>query len=73
MGILQIKFETAEQWQEVLALLKKLHLEFHVLQSEEIEIVDELPDSDQYDAYRASIPALVDDWDDPVNDHWDNL
>lgn len=71
MGILQIKFETAEQWQEVLALLKKLRLEYHVLRSD--EIVDELPDSDQHDAYRASIPVLADDWDDPANDHWDNL
>ena len=68
MSTLQIKFETVEQWRTVLALLRKLKIEFHIVES--TEFVDEEADSDLHDAYRASIPVLADDWDDPANDHW---
>ncbi len=71
MGILQIRLETIEQMQEVLELLKKLHVEYQVLDSD--ELVDELPDSHLNDAYAASLPVLADDWDNPINDHWDQL
>lgn len=68
MGILQIRLETVEQMQEVLELLKKLHVEYQVLDSD--ELVD---DSHLNDDYAASLPVLADDWDDPINDHWDQL
>ena len=70
MSTLQIKFESAEQWQKVLMLLQALHLEFKVV---ELDIfAGESRVHDVHESYKAALAVLGDDWNDPENDHWDN-
>ena len=71
MSTLQIRFENPEQWQAVLEFLRKMKLEFRVLESDETW-ADKEADADPHDAYKASILALSKEWNHSENDHWDN-
>jgi len=71
MGTVQIQFKTIEQLKALIMLLRKLKIEFQIVDSS--EFVDEVADINLNDAYQASIPVLADDWDDSENDHWDSL
>jgi hypothetical protein len=61
MNKIQIKITDSKQLDSLLAFLKKLKIEF------------ELTESNVHDSYKASLKALADDWNDPKNDHWDNI
>lgn len=50
---------------------QQLKLDFKVIQSD--DVMEENQMEEPHDFYMASIPVLSDDWDDPANDHWDNL
>ena len=72
MSTLEIKFNTFEQYNQVLAFLKKLKLEFKITESDDFS-AEKQADSDIHDSYKASMKVLADDWDAPENEHWDTI
>lgn len=71
MSILQIHFENPDQWRKVRMFFQQLKLDFKIIQSD--DAMEETQMEEPHDFYLASVPVLSDDWDDPANDHWDNL
>jgi hypothetical protein len=61
MNKIQVTITDSKQLDSLLAFLKKLKVEFKFIES------------DVHDNYKASLKALADDWNDPQNDHWDNI
>jgi hypothetical protein len=61
MNKIQITITDSKQLDKLLTFLKKLKVEFKFIES------------DVHDSYKASLKALADDWNDPKNDHWDNI
>jgi hypothetical protein len=61
MNKIQVTITDSKQLDKLLTFLKKLKVEF------------KLVESDVHDSYKTSLKALADDWNDPQNDHWDNI
>lgn len=72
MSTLEIKFDTFEQYNRLLAFLKKLKVDFKITESDDFS-GEKLADLDIHDSYKASMTVLADDWDAPENDHWDTI
>jgi hypothetical protein len=70
MGTLQINVQNPEQWKALLDFLRKMKLDFRVLEGNETW-ADQDADADPHDSYKASKMALEEDWNHPNNDHWD--
>jgi ATP-dependent RNA circularization protein (DNA/RNA ligase family) len=70
MSTLEIKFNSFEQYNQLVDFLNKLKVDFKITESNDFS-AEKLADSDVHDSYKASMKALADDWDDPENDHWD--
>jgi ATP-dependent RNA circularization protein (DNA/RNA ligase family) len=72
MSTIEIKFNNSAQLDKLLTFLKKLKVEFKLVESD-IFSAEKIADSDVHDSYKASLKVLADDWNDPQNDHWDNI
>jgi hypothetical protein len=72
MGTIQVKFDNAKQFEQLIAFLQKLKFEFNIAPSDDPFSADIIAGADVHDAYKASLKVLSVDWDSPEDDHWDN-